>query len=108
MFRNYNLPPYDIIQGDNDSLILDIAVPGFRREDLECTFEDDVLNIKSVTNPLATKKVLRQGIKSDIDANFTFQSGMKIDMITIGDGILRVLASKILPLPNNSKYIQIQ
>lgn len=101
----YNNPPYNVIKGENDSLILEIAAPGFSKENILATFEDSELIITAAKE--SKKDYIRNGVKDSLQARFTYDENMKIDMVSCKDGIISVLASKKIPTPNSGRYLEI-
>lgn len=87
---------YDLIEGPNGSLILDIAVPGLRKEDLEASLDNGMLSIKCIST--GKGNYLYKGIKEFKSEAFNVGTKYKVDLITCDSGILRVLMSKNLSL----------
>lgn len=87
---------YDILKGPNKSLILDIAVPGLRKDDLEASFDKGILKVKCISK--GKGDYLYKGIKEFTAEEFDVGPDYKIDLVTCDSGILRVLMSARLEL----------
>lgn len=87
---------YDLIEGPNGSLILDIAVPGLRNNDLEASLEGEYLTVKRISGD--SRQYFYKGIKKFTSEKFRIGPDYKIDLITCDSGILRVLMSLRLEL----------
>ena len=87
---------YDIIKGPNGSMILDIAVPGLRKEDLEASYENGILTLNCISK--GTGDYLYKGIEEFGKQTFSVGTDYKVDLITCDSGIARVLLSKRLDL----------
>lgn len=101
MYTKY--PAYDIIEGPNGSVILDIAIPGLNKSDLEAELVQNTLRIKTVTKAANNKVFIARGIRDEFDASWRLGEDQKIDSISCSEGILRVLISKKLELPRTNK-----
>ena len=93
---------YDLIAGANKTLILCLAYPGFGKDDLECTMEGINLRIKSVTSAPSGEYIWR-GIPHEVNELVEIGKDKKIDMITMEHGILEILVSEVMPVPNSNR-----
>jgi HSP20 family molecular chaperone IbpA len=91
---------YDVVVGANNSTIIDIAVPGLRKEDLECSMVDsEYLKIRTISEP-AKQEYQHQGIRKFLDEKIYIGADAKVDMITCYAGILSILISEKIKIPN--------
>jgi HSP20 family molecular chaperone IbpA len=94
------------MSGPDDTIILDIAIPGLTKKDLEVSFDEGMLSVKSI-NETDISKYTYKGIPDSVNGKWRIGNDLKIDMVTCGDGLLRVLMSKKLSIPE-SRIIQVQ
>lgn len=98
---------YDLISGANEALVLRVAVPGLHKSDLEVNFSGDLLTVKQVVNTKKPVEYLRKGIK-EVYGEWIVDSDLKIDMVSLENGILEVLLSKKIPVPPKGTRLEIQ
>ena len=98
--RAATFPPYNLIQVDENNYRIELAVAGYKKEELTITVEKDTLTIKTVDSqnqdePLA---VLHKGIASrSFTQQFVLGEWMGVKGATIADGILTVEIEKQVP-----------
>lgn len=103
---------YNLIRGSNNSLLLEIAVPGLRREDLQAKLEDGVLTISSIyadrVDPSVAEpsRYLVKQIKRFTTESFQLGKDMKVDMINYESGMLHILMSTKLEVGGSKIEIQ--
>ena len=91
---------YDVVVGTNNSTIIDIAVPGLSKEDLECSMIDNkYLRVRTISEP-SKQEYQHQGIRKTLDEKIHIGADAKVDLVTCSAGILSILISEKLELPN--------
>jgi len=85
---------YNLIRSSNNSLTLEIAVPGLRKDELEAKVENGVLTISSNRRIGVKEDYVINRIRPFTSESFTLGPDMKVDLVTYDSGILRVLMSK--------------
>jgi len=101
-----NFCQYDVLTGANEALVLRVAVPGLTKDRLQVDFTDDILIVKEVNKP-PLDNYTRKGIK-EIYGEWTVPDELKIDMVSLQNGILEVLFSKKLPETQKGTRLEIQ
>lgn len=112
MFGNYKpstYPPYNILVNDNQYEI-QIAVSGFKRENLDITLENDLLvvigDIKEKEDNNMT--YLHRGLASrKFEHKFKLSENVVVKSAKIEDGILYVNLEHIIPESSKMKQIPI-
>jgi molecular chaperone IbpA len=100
-----NFPPYNIKKIQDNKYVIEMAVAGFGKQDLEITLEDNKLLIKGNTS-LNTKdkegtQYLYQGIAARNFARaFTLADNVEIQNAELINGMLRVWLDTITQKPN--------
>lgn len=92
-------PPHNIVQ-DGDNYRVEVAVAGFRREELSVKKEKRTLSIEgSIKRDASATEVYRhKGISTkSFDLQFTLAEHVVIDNVAFEDGILTVNMHKVIP-----------
>jgi molecular chaperone IbpA len=109
-------PPYDIVELEDNKYVVNVAVAGFRREDIIITSEDSTLSItgsyglKEEQNKDANEeKFIHNGIaRRDFNLNFMLAEHVEIDSAKLEDGVLSIRLFKNIPEEKLPKVIDIQ
>tara|TARA_B100000427_G_scaffold71795_1_gene58032 strand:+ start:1250 stop:1786 length:537 start_codon:yes stop_codon:yes gene_type:complete len=100
-----NYPPYNIVRGHNGRTILEVALAGFSKDDIEVTTEENTLTVS--TRPDFSKncehvadddrKYIHKGIASRIfTRTWEISEKLKVESIRFEDGLLKVVLQKVL------------
>lgn len=106
--RGTTYPPYNIIKTSETETVLEIAVAGFKEDEISVVVEDTQLKIsgKNTTNDGA--EYLYKGIGSrSFEKTFTLPKDSKVDKAECVDGILKVFVSYQIPEEKKPKLIPI-
>jgi len=99
MSENKNVGKTNIINNDNE-YIVQMSVPGFKKDDIDISINDDVLTISSeYENSKEEKKdnfYRKEFVKSSFSRSFVIPDDVNIDKIDaeMSDGILNVVFPK--------------
>ena len=94
-----NYPPYNIIKLDDHTQVLEVALAGWKKEDIEVSLERWVLNI-SVQTKDDTKvgEYVHKGIaRRTFSRNWQLSDSVEIGDVTYENGLLSVTLRRILP-----------
>jgi molecular chaperone IbpA len=105
-----NYPPYNILQHDEDSFEVEIAVAGFDREDIIIEVDQNHLIIKGqrLKEDDATKYVHRGLAARDFERTFTLADHIEVGEAELINGILRVKLTRIVPEALKPRLIAIK
>jgi len=99
-----NYPPYNIIKESEDSYVIELAVAGFKQDDIEIEIEKNQLTVSSVQQPkdVTEDKVepeyLHRGISARSFArSFTLADHVEVDGASMKDGILSIKLHRKIP-----------
>jgi HSP20 family molecular chaperone IbpA len=97
-----NYPPYNIIQLSNHETRLEIALAGFKREEVKVYSEYGKLvvqgNHESEDPREAKVEYVHRGLANrSFERAWTLSEDVKIDSVTFEDGLLIVTLKKIVP-----------
>ena len=105
-----NYPPYNIIKKDEFNYDIALAVAGFKKEDIEVEYADNVLTVKTKEDigEEGDSNVVHQGIAM---RKFTRQWTLADDVIVtsavLEHGMLTVSMEKIVPEGKRKRTIEI-
>lgn len=94
-----NYPPYNILQPDDDTYVVEVAVAGFDREDLTVEVDQDELIIKGQRSKEEdTSKYLHRGLAArNFERAFRLEAHMIVGDAELTNGILRVTINRMIP-----------
>lgn len=87
---------YDIIDNGNGTLCLDLAVPGFSKEDLEIATREGIIEVKSITRPPSGYTYRARGIATEVNETISLNRELRAESALCDLGILRIL---LVPAP---------
>ena len=103
-----NYPPYNIVQNDEDSYTIEIAVAGFGMEDLEITQDQNTLKIAGNATETTEANYLHKGIAGrNFNREFTLADHVEVIDAQLNKGILVVNLKREIPEAMKPKTIAI-
>jgi molecular chaperone IbpA len=97
--HNTNYPPYNIIKNDAANYEIEIALAGFKAEEIEISTEQNILRIASKVEKRDTDRTyLHKGLSKRSFSN-TWQLGddVRVSSVNFADGLLTIALEKIIP-----------
>ena len=117
-FRNgtvSNFPPYNIVKTGKNTYNVELALAGFSKKDIEVTYEDNLLTVKSkkleekVEETDEEGNVIHRGIsKRFFSKAFTIANDVEIKGAELKDGLLKVALERIIPDAKKARTIDIK
>ena len=93
-----NYPPYNIITGSDNRTILEVALAGFAKEDIEVATEQNILTIRSYPKEKEAVKYAHKGIASrSFSKSWQLGEDMEVKDVDYKNGMLTVQLQKIVP-----------
>lgn len=104
-----NYPPYNIVKLDDNTQVLEVALAGWKKEDIEVSLERYVLNIKVQTpEDVNVGEYVHKGIaRRTFSRNWQLADTVRIDEVTYENGLLRVTLQRVLPEEQKRKVFPI-
>ena len=103
-----NYPPYNIVKTGDNSYELQLAIAGFKYEDLDITLEDGKLKIVGEQTEKDDYKYIHKGISArDFSRTFTLMASIVVEGAEISDGILIVKLENVVPDEKKPRKIEI-
>jgi molecular chaperone IbpA len=106
-----NYPPYNIIKESDDAYIIELAIAGFKQDDIEIEMEKNILTVKSVESeePKIVPEYLHKGISARaFTRSFTLADHVEVLGATMQDGILAIQLQRKVPEALQPRKIAIE
>ena len=109
-----NYPPYNIVKTGKYTYDIQVALAGYGKKDVDVSFENSVLTIKSVKDKDEeevedNEGVLHKGIaKRMFTKSFTIAEDVEIKGAELKDGLLVVSMEKVIPEHKKARSIEIK
>ena len=109
---NTNYPPYNVIREDDNHYTIELAVAGFKREEIKVTIEDGTLSIEAnkemVNEDSETSTYLHRGLASRaFTRSWNLAEHIKVKGAEMKDGILTVKLEREVPEELKPKIIDV-
>ena len=97
--HNKNYPPYNLIKHDASNYEIQIALAGFKREEIEVSTESNILRVATKnagTDPKVT--YLHKGVsRRSFTETWQLADDVRVVDVTFNDGLLIISLEKIIP-----------
>lgn len=101
-------PPYNVVKINDDKIVMEFAVAGFRKNDISITTEKNVLSIKADKPETEEKSYLHKGIAArKFTRAFTLPEYFEVESAGFEDGILYIDLVRNIPEDKKPKQIEI-
>jgi molecular chaperone IbpA len=106
---NSSYPPYNVVKMNDNHLILEFAVAGFKKDDISITIEKNALVIKSAKEDIDHKEYLHKGIAArKFTRYFTLPEYFEVEGATVDNGILYINLIRNIPEEKKPKVIKVK
>jgi molecular chaperone IbpA len=103
-----NYPPYNLKKVDDNKYVIEIAVAGFSKSEIEVEFVDDKLIVKGNANDDDTSDWLYKGIAArNFTRTFALDDKIEIKGAELINGMLKIALEKIIPDHKKPKKIKV-
>ena len=95
-----NYPPHNIskVKGSDEMYVIELALAGFNKEDIEVEQDKNVLTIKGSSKEDPNKDYLYKGIGArSFVKTFSLAEYVKVNSVVVSNGILMVGLNKFIP-----------
>ena len=106
-----NYPPYNIKKVEDNKYVIEMAVAGFGKQDIEITTEDDKLVIKGNVESDETPQddLLWQGLAlRPFTRMFTLNDQVEVNNAEMINGLLKVTLERIIPESKKPKKVEVK
>jgi molecular chaperone IbpA len=102
-------PPYNIVKVNDDKIVMEFAVAGFKKDEISVTTEKNVLSIKADKPETDDKNYLHKGIAArKFTRSFNLPEYFEVESAGHEDGILYIDLVKNVPEEKKPKSIKIK
>jgi molecular chaperone IbpA len=104
-----SFPPYNVKKIDEDNYIVELAIAGYDREDIDVTVDKDTLIIKSERENDDKADYLHKGIAGrNFTQRFTLGEYMVVKPASLDNGMLAIKIERELPESAKPRQIKIK
>ena len=107
-----NYPPYNIVKTGTNTYDIEVALAGYNKKDIDVSYEDNMLHIKSKKEDKEDKDedgVIHKGIaKRYFSKSFTIADDVEVKGAELKDGLLKVSLERIVPESKKPRTIDIK
>ena len=111
-YETGGFPPYNIRKTDDFKHVIELALAGFSKDEIEVVLTDGVLEIKSadvMTDKDPNEGLVHKGIaKRAFTRKFTLADDIEIKDAKLENGLLRIDLEQIVPEHKKPKTIQVK
>ena len=99
--RSDNYPPHNIAQLDDTHFVVEVAVAGFKQDEINVELKDKVLTVtgeKAKVEDAPELKYLHRGLSArNFTRTFTLADNVEVRAATIENGVLAIALELIVP-----------
>ena len=107
-----NYPPYNIMKTGDYTYNIEIALAGFSKKDIDVSYEDGVITVKSIQEAKQDGEqagVLHKGIsKRMFTKSFSIADDVEVKGAELKDGLLTISLERIIPESKKPRTIEIK
>jgi len=105
-----NYPPYNLIKVDDDSFVVELALAGFTKTDIDISVSDGKLIVKGETKAEDNdSKFIHRGIASrKFTREWALGEYMEVKAAELKDGMLKIEIERILPEEKKPRQIKVK
>jgi molecular chaperone IbpA len=102
-------PPYDIVKTGDDSYRISIAVAGFAQDDLDITFQSNLLTVTGKKQESSVEGYLHRGIAGrPFDHRFELADHVRVNGANLTNGLLSIDLVREIPEALKPRKINIE
>lgn len=106
-----NYPPHNVVQLDDTHFVVEVAVAGFKQNEIDVELKDGVLTVcgeKAKLEDEVKPQYLHKGISArNFTRNFPLAENVEVRGATVENGILAVALELVVPEEKKAKKIAI-
>ena len=111
--QSTGFPPQNIRKGGDYTFVIDMALAGFSKEDIEIEVEDGLLTVRSVkeddeTNEEYDSKIYRGISYRKFNRKFTLADDIVVNDASLENGMLKIDLERIVPEEKKPRKITIK
>lgn len=97
--HNTNYPPYNIIKNDASNYEIEIALAGFKADEIEVSTEQNILRVTSKVEKRDPERVyVHKGLsRRSFTNSWQLADDVRVSSVDFADGLLTISLEKIIP-----------
>jgi molecular chaperone IbpA len=103
-----NYPPYNIRKTGDNTYVIEVAVAGFARQDIELEFANDTLTIRGNTTEDNSDYLFKGIANRSFTRTFALNDQIEIKDATLFNGMLQVVLDRIIPDYKKPQKIEVK
>lgn len=104
-----NYPPYNIKKVEDNKYVIEVAVAGFSKSEIEIEFVDDKLVVRGNANEDDSCDWLYKGIAArNFTRTFALDDHIEIKDAALANGMLKIFLERIIPEHKKPKKIEVK
>ena len=103
-----NYPPYNIKKVDDNKYVIELAVAGFARQDIEITIEDNKLIVKGNAADDTDNFVFKGIANRAFTRTFALDDQIEIKDAALFNGMLKIALDRIIPEHKKPRKIEVK
>jgi len=106
---NTGFPPYNIRKGGDYTFVIEMALAGFSKEDIEVELEDGLLTVRSIKENDENDSDIYRGISyRKFNRKFTLADDIVVNDASLENGMLKIDLERIVPDAKKPRKITIK
>ena len=102
-----NYPPYNIVKVDDENFVIELAIAGFDKKEVNVELEKNVLKIEGKSKD-DDKDFIHKGLASrSFERQFTLADDVKVSGGKLENGVLKVELKRVIPEEDKPVKIKI-
>ena len=101
-------PPYNIKKVDEDRYVIELAVAGFGKTDIDIELQEGTLSVRGKIDPVDNTEYLYKGIaERGFKREFTLADNVEVKSSSLVNGMLKIFLEAFIPEEKKAKKIDI-
>ena len=106
---NDNFPPYNVIKSSEDSYLIELAVAGFNKDELNIEYKDSILTVTGDNTTRQDLDFVHKGISErSFRRSWTLGDHVKVKTATVVNGLLVISLEREIPESEKPQTIKIK
>ncbi len=104
-----NFPPYNIRKDGDYKYVIEMALAGFGKEDIEVELENGILTVRSIKENDADETVVHRGISyRKFTRKFTLADDIVVNDAKLENGLLNIRLEQVIPEEKKPRLIDVK
>ena len=101
-------PPYNISKGGDFTYVIEMALAGFSKKDIEIEVADGTLTVRSIKENEANDDTIHRGISNrKFNRKFTLADDIVVNDASLENGMLKIDLERIVPEEKKPRIIKV-